>query len=168
MSDDDVQQVDPAPKRTRKAITEKQRQARIRNLAEGRKKRMENLAKKKTKYPIKDDDESDTDGEESESDGEDVEFVVTKNRKVQKEEPKAKPHHKERKDPDSAKVREEIETLKQNFGKLAKKKKRSSRPVKEQNFYITPTAPPAKASGGDDPLSAHLEALSRSVFGARR
>ena len=150
--------------KAKKALTEKQRLARIENLKKGRqtiadnkKKRLEN---KEQEYDIDSSSE-----EDSESDEEDTDFIISKapkkDRNVPKEKEKKKGGDKQKPD----KLREDVDQLKALTTQLIEmQKKKTKRPRREASNKIVILPQPATSSSNHQ--TSQMEALRRALYGS--
>jgi len=126
MEDSIEHPIEIKPKKPKKTITAKQREARIENLKKGRERRLANIKEKKTKQPIQYDLGSDT---ESDSDPEiDMDSYVLSRK--EKNKPKIKEKQSTADD-----IRKEIQELRSVVFQIAKKKQK---PRKEKVVLLPP------------------------------
>lgn len=141
-------------KKSKKAITEKQRQARIANLAAGRAKRMENLKAKKA--PIEYDLDSDDDDDEDES-SDDDEFVLSKKKKkpvVKKVKSAGVPA------PD---LRNELQELRGMMYKMAKQQKKAKPKQGGNKIVVLPAQQSNSQSAPSSEYNSSLNQLLHAI-----
>lgn len=139
-------------KKPRKQITEKQRQARIKNLAMGREKRLANVQAKKK--PIQ---EYDIDSEEESSGDDDDEFVLSKKKKVGKVKPIPQPAP-------AHDLKGELQELRGMMFALAKQQKKQKVRQPSNKIVVIPqgqTSAPQASSEYSNSLSQLLSAINR-------
>ena len=160
------------PKRT---MTEKQKAARMANLANGRKKRMEMIKQKKEQKPEEYDlssNDGSIDESDSSSDSDNDAFVISKAKKKQaipvKEKEKASRSSHKSKSKNNDNLKGEVEQLKSMMFELASYQKkqnktaRRSRPSGGTKIVVLPQ----NTSGGSQTKAAddYMEKLRKSIF----
>ena len=155
----------------KKGMTEKQREARMKNLLIGRKKRMENIKQRKKEEIQKGDEynlSSDADNE-SESSDDDVDFIISKKKKVVKSKKTDKSKPRSRDDLEYPDRKNEIEELKNMVMSLALLQKKQNKVLKKQHtskpvnklVLLPPHAPQPESNQARDNM---MEMLRRSLM----
>jgi len=140
MEEPKVQNIIEKPKRVRKAITDKQRAARLENLKKGRETRMAKIqAKKAKKNPIEYNTGSESESSESDPEIDFDSYVLSRKSKPKKtpEAPASKPP------PEPDDIRKEMQELREIMFQLAKQTKKR-KPRKEKIVLLPPQEPVAK------------------------
>ena len=151
-------------------MTEKQKAARIANLANGRKKRMEMLKQKKEQKPEEYDissNDGSLDESDSSSDSEDA-FVISKAKKKNAKTvtPKERRKSKKTEPPSNNNLRGDVDELKTMILELANMQKkqnktvRKSRPSGGTKIVVLPQ----NTSGGAKVSDDYMEKLRKSIF----
>ena len=156
-----------APAKPKRTITEKQKAARIQNLANGRKKRMDAIKQKREskdqEYDISSDESYDSDSS-SDNDA----FVISKAKKRQKEISSKSKNIEDRSRPNDH-LKSEVDELKTMIIELANMQKkqnktvRKSRPSGGTKIVVLPQ----NSSGGGSQAKAtddYMEKLRKSIF----
>lgn len=156
MSEEDIiLESDKPIKKTRKEITEKQKEARRLNLKKGREKRLKSIAAKKQK---KETIEVDVDSSESESDDEvSLEDLVLTKKKPSEKAPKHKAN-----EPSLAEIKEELASMKQEILMMNKLQRKTKHKNKSgTKVVVIPNGPSeTRSDKGNDPT---MEALLRAI-----
>ncbi len=163
-------------KKVKKTMTEKQKAARMLNLANGRKKRMEMLKQKQESksntYDIESENDSDSD---SSSSGDESDFVISKKKKTIKPKKVAfneviEKKHKVSKSATESGLKKEMDELKNMMFMLATEQKKTKKAAKKQTkrsggtkLVILPQANAPNNPQSNKSNDSQMDALRRSL-----